>query len=161
MRKALVGVLVLTSLCACKDTTCADAVFKEYVAVADDSRARLDKTKATPEQSEQMQQIAKELGTCKLRLQDEGPQMSEIHIEIKCDGDGFPSSAELAKRHAVEDALAEAEVGEVVDAGGGRGVMDIYVDVKDVAVAMAKTKAIVKRLGLESRTRIEPVPKPD
>jgi hypothetical protein len=192
MREVLVGVLVLTSLCACrkerevatqgerivaeaiasmatyrdrlcacKDKTCADAVFKEYIAVADDSRARLGKTKATTGQSEQIQEIAKELGTCKLRLQDQGTQMSEIHIEIKCDGDGFPSSAELAKRHAVEDALAEADIGEVVDAGGGMGVMDIYVDVKDVAVAMAKTKEIVKRLGLESRTKIEPVPQPD
>jgi hypothetical protein len=105
----------------------------------------------------QMEAIAKQLGACKRKLQDKGTQMSEIHIEIKCDGDGFPSSAELAKRHAVEDALAEADVGEVVDAGGGMGVMDIYIDVKDVAAAMAKTQEIVKRLGLEGRTRIERV----
>jgi hypothetical protein len=39
--------------------------------------------------------------------------------------------------------------------------MDIYVDVKDVALAMPKIKEIVKRLGLESRTTIEPVARAD
>jgi hypothetical protein len=80
--------------------------------------------------------------------------MPEIHIQLKCDGDGFPSSDELAKRHAIEDAINDAEVGEVVDAGGGMGVMDVYVDVEDVSVAMAKITEIVKTLGLESRTTV-------
>jgi hypothetical protein len=84
--------------------------------------------------------------------------MTEIHIQIHCDGDGFPSSSELAVRHAVEDALGDAEVGEVVDAGGGMGVMDIYLAVDDVASAVSKAKAIVKRLGLEARATVEPVP---
>ena len=83
--------------------------------------------------------------------------MPEIHIEIQCDGDGFPSVEELEKRYELEDALAAAEVGEVVDAGGGMGVMDVYVDVPDAAVAVAKTKEIVKRLGLESRTKVKAV----
>lgn len=83
--------------------------------------------------------------------------MSEIHIKIQCDGDGFPSPEELTQRHSLEDALADADVGEVVDAGGGMGVMDIYVEVKDVDVALSKTQEIVQRLGLESRTTIERV----
>jgi hypothetical protein len=79
----------------------------------------------------------------------------EIHIQISCDGDGFPSTSELAKRHELEDALAKAEVGEVVDAGGGMGVMDIYLDVDDVTTAVSKAKAIVERLGLADRTTVE------
>lgn len=82
--------------------------------------------------------------------------MPEIHIQIKCAGDGFPSSEELASRHALEDALLEAEVGEIVDAGGGMGVMDVYLDVEDVAAAMATATEIVKRLGLENRAKITP-----
>ena len=83
--------------------------------------------------------------------------MPEIHIEIRCGGDGFPSPDELAMRHAFEDAIADADVGEVVDAGGGMGVMDVYVEVEDVASALSEAKAIVKRLGLEDRATVEAV----
>jgi hypothetical protein len=81
--------------------------------------------------------------------------MPEIHIEISCDGDGFPSASELAMRRELHDALETAEVGEVVDTGGGMGVMDIYLDVGDVATALSQATAIVKRLGLADRTTIE------
>ena len=81
--------------------------------------------------------------------------MVEIHIEIRCDGDGFPSSSEYATRHALEDALAAADIGKVVDAGGGMGVIDIYIDVNDLETAMRQTKEIVKRLGLDERTTAE------
>ena len=81
--------------------------------------------------------------------------MAEIHIQIKCDGDGFPSSDELANRHALEDALLEAELGEIVDAGGGMGVMDVFIDVEDVSAAAPRIRDIVKRLGLESRATVD------
>ena len=87
--------------------------------------------------------------------------MPEIHITIRYDGAGLPSQAELATRHQLEDALEDEEVGEVVDAGGGMGVMDIYLDVDDVPAALARAKVIVARLGLAARTVVEEAPKPD
>jgi hypothetical protein len=80
--------------------------------------------------------------------------MPEIHIEISCDGDGFPSAHELAMRREIQDALETAEVGEIVDTGGGMGVMDIYLEVTDAEVALSQAKAIVKRLGLADRTTV-------
>lgn len=87
--------------------------------------------------------------------------MPEIHIEISCDGDGLPSAHELAMRRELEDALETAEVGDIVDAGGGMGVMDIYLEVTDAEVAVSQTKAIVKRLGLSDRTTVAPAAKLD
>jgi hypothetical protein len=87
--------------------------------------------------------------------------MPEIHIQIKCEGDGFPSADELESRNELEDALMEAEVGEIVDAGGGMGVMDIYIDVGDVAGAMTTITELVKTLGLSPRTTVKPVTAPN
>jgi hypothetical protein len=87
--------------------------------------------------------------------------MPEIHITIRYDGAGLPSLAELAARRQLEDALEDEEVGDVVDAGGGMGVMDIYLDVDDVPAALARAKAIVARLGLADRTIVEEALKAD
>jgi hypothetical protein len=87
--------------------------------------------------------------------------MAEIHITIRYDGAGLPSLAELAARRQLEDALEDEEVGDVVDAGGGMGVMDIYLDVDDVPAALARAKAIVARLGLADRTIVEEALKAD
>jgi hypothetical protein len=55
-------------MCACKDSACGERAFREYTAVAEDSRRRLGPTKATPDQGTQMQAVAEQLGSCKLRL---------------------------------------------------------------------------------------------
>ncbi len=57
-------------------------------------------------------------------------------------------------RRAVHDALEAAQVGEVVDTGAGMGVMDIYLEVDDVASALREATMIVKRLGLADRTSV-------
>ncbi len=80
--------------------------------------------------------------------------MLEIHIQIDCDGEGLPTAHELAMRRALEAALETAEVGEVVDAGGGMGVMDIYLDVDDAETALSRATSIVKELGLADRTTV-------
>jgi hypothetical protein len=83
--------------------------------------------------------------------------MTELHICIDCHGDGSPTAAELASRHAVEDALLEANVGEIVDCGSGRGVMDVFVEVVNAAEARLQITAILEKLGLTSRTKISVV----
>ena len=84
--------------------------------------------------------------------------MPEIHIEIQIAGDGFPTDAEFAKRCELEDALASAEVGTVVVAGGGVGVMDLYMKVRNVPTAISQARLIIERLGLAGCTTIAPVP---
>ncbi len=81
--------------------------------------------------------------------------MPEIHIEIRCEGDGFPTPQELAKRHELEEALEAAEIGDVVDAGGGEGVMDVFVEVDDANAAVAMARSIVKKLGLADRATVQ------
>lgn len=80
--------------------------------------------------------------------------MAEIHIQIRYDGDGFPSSNELHTRYALEDAIDQAGIGEIVDAGGGMGVMDIFVEVADPSAAQPAVTAIVARVGLADRATV-------
>ncbi len=86
----------------------------------------------------------------------EGPGV--IHIEIKYKGDGLPSMELLHRRQAIEDGLEAAGVGEVTDAGGGGGVMDICLETKDVAHAMPFVHAAIKAAGFEKDARIEVEP---
>ena len=58
--------------------------------------------------------------------------MMEIHIQIKIQGDGFPSPEELDLRHELEDWIEDNGVGVVVDAGAGGGVMDIFIEPSDM-----------------------------
>jgi hypothetical protein len=87
--------------------------------------------------------------------------VTEIHIRIECKADGFPTPSELASRHAVENALLEADVGQIVDSGSGRGVMDIFVEVVNAAEARLQIIAILEDLGLASRAKVSAVqPRP-
>ena len=80
--------------------------------------------------------------------------MAETHIQIRCDGNGFPSPEELNTRYALEDAIDEAGIGEIVDAGGGMGVMDIFVEVADPSAAQPAVTALVARVGLADRATV-------
>jgi len=86
----------------------------------------------------------------------EGPAV--IHIEIKYPGEELPTIELLHRRQAIETALEQAGVGEVTDAGGGGGVMDVYLATQDVAHAMPFVTAAVKEAGFEKDTRIETEP---
>jgi hypothetical protein len=80
--------------------------------------------------------------------------MAEIHIQIRCTGDGFPSADELDQRYQLEDAIDEAGIGQIVDSGGGVGVMDVFVEVADPTAAQPAVTAIVERVGLADRATV-------
>lgn len=80
---------------------------------------------------------------------------AEIHIEIKYPGDALPSIELLHRRQALEQSLEEAGAGEVTDAGGGGGVMDVYLQTSDVRRAMPLVEAAVKAAGFEKDATIE------
>jgi hypothetical protein len=80
--------------------------------------------------------------------------MAEIHIQIRCTGTGFPSADELNQRYQLEDAIDEAGIGQIVDAGGGMGVMDVFVEVADPTAAQPAVTAIVERVGLADRATV-------
>ncbi len=84
-----------------------------------------------------------------------------IHIEIKYDGEGLPSMELLHRRQAIEEGLESAGVGTVTDAGGGGGLMDIYLETKDVAQAIPFMHAAIKAAGFEKDVRIEVEPTSD
>jgi hypothetical protein len=54
--------------------------------------------------------------------------MREIHLQMKLSGDGFPTPDELDLRYELEDWIEETGIGIVLEAGGGGGVMDIFVE---------------------------------
>jgi hypothetical protein len=83
----------------------------------------------------------------------EGP--AEIHIEIKYPGNALPSIDLLHRRQALEDALEASGAGEVTDAGGGGGVMDVYLETKDVRRALPLVEAAVRAHGFAADARIE------
>lgn len=89
-------------------------------------------------------------------LMTEGPCV--IHIEITYEGEGLPSIPLLKRRQAIETGLESAGVGNVTDAGGGGGVMDIFLETNDVARAMPFVLAAVKEAGFENDARIETEP---
>jgi len=91
-----------------------------------------------------------------------GPAITEgpgvIHIEIKYEGEGLPTMELLHRRQAIEDGLESAGAGTVTDAGGGGGMMDIYLESKDVARALPFVHAAIKEAGFEKDARIEVEP---
>ncbi len=78
-----------------------------------------------------------------------------IHIEIKYPGEELPTIALLKRRQAIENGLETAGVGEITDAGGGGGIMDIYLETNDVAHALPFVHAAIKEAGFENDARIE------
>ncbi|MFO0587427.1 MAG: hypothetical protein U0441_07805 [Polyangiaceae bacterium] len=85
----------------------------------------------------------------------------QIHIEIKYEGDGLPSIPLLKRREAIEQALESAGIGEITDAGGGGGVMDIYLETQDVARALPVVHAAIQEAGFTEATRVEVQPLDD
>ena len=85
----------------------------------------------------------------------------QIHIEFKLTGDGFPNADELRLRHELEDWILDRALGDIVDAGAGRGVMDIYVETSredaqrqiEQHLAARKTSVVAKVRRVEDEPR--------
>lgn len=86
-------------------------------------------------------------------LVTDGP--AEIHIEIKYPGEDLPSVELLHRRQALERTLEGAGAGEVTEAGGGGGVMDIYLRTEDVRRATPVVMNAIKDAGFEHDAKIE------
>jgi hypothetical protein len=72
----------------------------------------------------------------------------DIHIQIQFASDGFPNKDWLAARHALEGRIMERKIGEIRDAGGGEGVMDVVVQVDDAEKRKPEIEAILDELKL-------------
>jgi|SwirhisoilCB2_FD_contig_41_19388459_length_1299_multi_1_in_0_out_0_2 hypothetical protein len=77
-----------------------------------------------------------------------------IRLEISFAEDGFPTRDELGFRWELEDLLEQNQVGEVVGAGSGMGVMDIDVEVDDVDSALRTINDLLAQLHIENVTTI-------
>jgi hypothetical protein len=86
---------------------------------------------------------------------------AQIHIQIVYPGDGLPSEALLRRRRALEEKLEARRAGEITDAGGGGGVMDVHLETEDVRRALPLVRAAVAELGFEKDTLIEVEPLDD
>jgi len=79
----------------------------------------------------------------------------EIRIDIKVAGTGFATPEELDIRNAIEDAIHEADIGTIVDAGSGMGEMNLAVEIyDDPEHALAEITSIVKRFGVLEKANI-------
>jgi hypothetical protein len=76
-------------------------------------------------------------------------QSGSLHVRIKLDHAGFPSESELAARHRLEDAIREADLGAISDAGAGQGHMDVHVKA-NAATTEKAIKALIKKLKLDA-----------
>ena len=86
---------------------------------------------------------------------------AEIHIAIVYPGKDLPTVEQLRKRQELERRLEEENAGEVTDAGGGEGVMDIYLETDEVQRAMPIVERLVAELGLREDTLVETGPLDD
>lgn len=79
----------------------------------------------------------------------------EIHIQMKYPGEGLPSIELLHQRQALERALEETGAGEVSDAGGGGGEMDVYLQTDSILRAIPLVKAALHKAGFTRDVTIE------
>jgi hypothetical protein len=87
------------------------------------------------------------------QLPPAGP--ARLHITITYTGEGLPGVELVRKRRAVEAWIEHRHLGEVTDAGGGGGVMDIYFDAPNAREAMAAVTEKLDELGWATCTKIE------
>ena len=81
--------------------------------------------------------------------------MPEIHVEIRLKAN-WPTEAEMELRHVIEDAIEEQSIGEVVQAGSGLGIAELYVEVpeSEAGTALKAIEAIAKANGAEQITKV-------
>lgn len=77
---------------------------------------------------------------------------SEMQIAIRLEGEGLASQDELELRDVVEDWITQQNLGEIVDAGSGLGLMNLAVEVGDAPAALALLESYITQLGIRDRT---------
>lgn len=77
-----------------------------------------------------------------------------IKVLIQCAEDEFPEDQDLVPRDALLRAIEAGRIGRWTMAGQEPGLMDVWIEVKDPAEAVAKLQAVVTQLGIGDRTRI-------
>jgi len=78
---------------------------------------------------------------------ERGPHKT-IHIQYTYEGPGLPSVEQLRRRHALETKLAEKGAGIIEDAGGGGGIMDVFVSTRDIAKSRPIVDSVLAELGI-------------
>jgi hypothetical protein len=79
----------------------------------------------------------------------------EVHVTIRYDGEDLPDMESLRKRQSIEEWIESERLGEVTDAGGGGGVMDIYIETTDAPKAVAALRIKLEEIGWRSHSNIE------
>ena len=86
---------------------------------------------------------------------------AQVHVTITYEGNGLPDVALLRKRQSVEAWIEAEGLGEVTDAGGGGGVMDVFVDAANARRTVAALKVKLDEVGRGTRSKIEVEPLED
>src|SRR5438552_1612791 len=69
-----------------------------------------------------------------------------VWVEIKLQGDGFPTVEELAARNEIMRLVEEREIGRLGGSGGGLGIMDFEARVANARSARPKIAAFVRKV---------------
>lgn len=83
---------------------------------------------------------------------------AEVHVTIHYKGDGLPDMALVKKRELLETWVEGKHLGEVTDAGGGGGVMDVYFETRHAEKAVAAVKAKLTEMGWHDCASVEVEP---
>ena len=83
---------------------------------------------------------------------------AEVHVTIRYEGDGLPDMALLKKRELLETWVEGQHLGEVTDAGGGGGVMDVFFETQHAEKAVPAVKAKLAEMGWQDCTSVEVEP---
>jgi len=78
----------------------------------------------------------------------------QLHVEILYEGAGLPDVPLLRKRQALEAWIESEGLGEVTDAGGGGGVLDVFIQTKDARRAAAAIEGKLVELGWQDVSSI-------
>lgn len=78
----------------------------------------------------------------------------EMHIQIKLQGEGFPSSEEALLRDAMEESLGGQTDMTIIDIGSGLGVIDIVLEVNNTESATKAIQQLLKKHQIEQATTV-------
>jgi hypothetical protein len=78
-----------------------------------------------------------------------GPGPARALVTIPYEVDAPPSILMLRRRQAFVDDVREKHLGEVISVRGGRGIMEVEIDVADAASAQRPLSMLLRDNGLE------------